>query len=266
MGWCGIHGRRRGEHSARPGRRRLGDRIRLSHKPRPRRGDKSSAPPTWAYPGAHGADNRAAARSLAPRHLWTVVNGLRRLGPTKCARPWFHDSVPLGFAGVCPTTRRGGPCVAWHPRFTPLGGVTVRAGGGRRLRRRRACVALGQTRPAPIVRSAGWSGSTTRSWAPSDVSCNVTVPAPMALRYACPHRFYLRKRPVGQPADRPNARPLVPARGLRHEGHEQILRFFRVEDLDRIESGDPADAEVGHPRPRRVSSAFHSGTLGSPRW
>ena len=56
----------------------------------------------------------------------------------------------------------------------------------------------------------------------------------------------------------------MPARGLRHEGHEQILRFFRVEDLDRIESGDPADAEVGHPRPRRVSSAFHSGTLGSP--
>jgi hypothetical protein len=87
-------------------------------------GDKPAAPPDWAYRVPTVLTNELPER-YAPRGTWTVVNGLRTLVPTHCARPRFHDSSYEGFGGVCPATNRRYPCGGWHARFVPTPGVTV---------------------------------------------------------------------------------------------------------------------------------------------
>ncbi|WP_214369770.1 hypothetical protein [Pseudonocardia sp. H11422] len=86
--------------------------------------DRPDGPPKWAYRVPTVLTNELPD-GYAPRGSWTVVNGARRLVPTRCARPWFTDSSVEGFGGICPTTARRRPCGAWHPRFTPRGGLTV---------------------------------------------------------------------------------------------------------------------------------------------
>jgi len=87
-------------------------------------GDKPAAPPDWAYRVPTVLTNELPER-YAPRGTWTVVNGLRTLVPTRCARPRFHDSSYEGFGGICPATNRRSPCGGWHARFVPTFGVTV---------------------------------------------------------------------------------------------------------------------------------------------
>ena len=66
-----------------------------------------------------------ATRSACATRSWTVVNGLRDIKAQRCGRPWFHDDSYEGFGGICPETNRPVPCGRWHPRFTPMYGMTV---------------------------------------------------------------------------------------------------------------------------------------------
>lgn len=86
--------------------------------------DRPDGPPKWAYRVPTVLTN-PLPDGYAPRGTWTVVNGPRRLVPTRCTRPWFTDDTYEGFGGVCPKTMGRRPCGGWHPRFAPVGGLTV---------------------------------------------------------------------------------------------------------------------------------------------
>lgn len=87
-------------------------------------GDRPDAPPDWAYRVPTVLTNPLPER-YTPRGTWTVVNGLRTLVPTLCARPQFHDDSYEGFGGICPATNRRYPCGQFHARFIPTHGITV---------------------------------------------------------------------------------------------------------------------------------------------
>lgn len=66
--------------------------------------------PSWAYRVPH-VETNLLPEGYAPRGSWTVVDGPRKLIPTKCVQPNFAK---------CPDTGRSRLCERHHPRFGPL--------------------------------------------------------------------------------------------------------------------------------------------------